>query len=123
MPQGYQHTNKLKTCSISIWNPRIPRICLARKPTFGNWFSWHHHQDKGSTHVNARIDNLLNKKRSPTTRAQEDSSMDAPIPNILSFFFLNLELGTSLIVVHVQEVGVNWPKQAINSEIIVLHHI
>jgi hypothetical protein len=87
--QGYQHTNKLKTCSFSIWKPRIPRISLARKLTVGNWFSWHCHQDKGSAHVNARIDNLLNKKSYPTTRAQEDSSMDASTPHILPFSFLD----------------------------------
>jgi hypothetical protein len=48
--------------------------------------------------------------------------MDVPTPNILLSSFLNLELGTQ-VAAHVQEVGFNQSKQAISSEIVVLHHI
>jgi hypothetical protein len=35
------------------------------------------------THINRWINNLQNKDRSIITHAHEDSSMDAPIPNML----------------------------------------
>jgi len=49
--------------------------------------------------------------------------MDALTPNILPSSFSNWELGTLVVATHVQEVGFNQSKQAINSGIIVLHHI
>jgi hypothetical protein len=68
---------------------------LAKKPTFINQFSWCHHQDKGSTHLDAKINNLLNKENSPTTRTQEDSSMDAPTLNILPKLYICMTTRTN----------------------------
>jgi hypothetical protein len=42
-----------------------------------------HHQAKGSSHVTRTTDNLLNRDSSTTTRAREDSSIEAPTPNML----------------------------------------
>jgi hypothetical protein len=49
--------NKLNF-NLGPWNPRI---FLAIKPTFGNYFSWDCHQERRFAHVNGRIDNFLNK--------------------------------------------------------------
>ncbi len=77
---------RMNRCSISIYDPKIPSICLARKLTFGNWVSWICHQAKeGSTHVVGVI-NLLNKDNFPTTSAHDDSSINAPTPNTLLSF-------------------------------------
>ncbi len=76
---------RLNTCSISICDPRIPNICLARKLTFGNWVSWIYHQIKGSTHVAKDTDNLLNKNNYTTTTTHDDFSIDVPTLNILLY--------------------------------------
>jgi hypothetical protein len=77
----------LKTHLIFICELEIPRICFARKPTFGNWPSCIHHQTNGSTHANVRIKNLLNNYNSLVTNAQKDSSIEAPTPNMFSSSF------------------------------------
>ncbi len=61
--------------------------CLARKPTFGNWLSWVHHQVRRSTHLDKGIYNLQNKKNILVTTAHEDNSIDIPTPNMLVSFF------------------------------------
>jgi hypothetical protein len=42
-----------------------------------------HHQARGSSHVTRTTYNLLNKNSSPTTRALEDSSIEASTPKKL----------------------------------------
>ncbi len=83
MPQSYKDNNKAKITFVSIWNLRIPKIYFARKPTFGNWFIWVHHQAKGSTHLNKRIYNLQNNHNYLITSRQAYFSMDALTPNML----------------------------------------
>jgi hypothetical protein len=58
--------------------PMIPRICLTRKPTFGNWPSCVSRQANGFAHANERIESFLNKYNSPMTNDQENSSVEAP---------------------------------------------
>jgi hypothetical protein len=62
----------------------MPKKCLARNATFGNWPSWLCYQRR-SLNVEEGMDNLLNKDNSPMTSAQEDSSKDVPTPNMLPF--------------------------------------
>jgi hypothetical protein len=60
---------------------------FAKKPTFGNWPSYIHHQANGSAHVDERIESLLNKDNSQVISNQEDSSIDSiedPTPNMFS---------------------------------------
>jgi len=77
---------RLNILSISIWDPKIPRTYLARKPTFGNLPSWVFHQTSGFAHIDGGIANLWNKNNSPITNVNEDSSTHAPTPNMLVFF-------------------------------------
>jgi hypothetical protein len=42
-----------------------------------------HHQARGSSIVARTTNNLLNRDSSPTTRAHEDSSIEAPTPKML----------------------------------------
>jgi len=65
---------RLNTCLVSIYDPRIPRICLARKSTFGNWISWIRHQTRGSTHAVEITNNLLNRHNSLTTKTSSTKS-------------------------------------------------
>jgi hypothetical protein len=65
-------------------NPEILRICFARKPTFGNWPSCICHQTNGFAHVNDEIKSLLNKDNFLVTGVQEDSTIEAPTPNMFS---------------------------------------
>jgi hypothetical protein len=44
---------RLNIFLVSIWNPKIPKNCLARKPTFQNWLSYHTHM-QGRLHSHAR---------------------------------------------------------------------
>jgi hypothetical protein len=46
-----------------------------------------HHEAKGSTNVVKTTNNLLNKNSSPTTNAQEGSSIATPTPKMLLSFF------------------------------------
>lgn len=73
--------------------------CLARKPTFGNWFSWVHHQARGSTHLDKGTYNLQNKNNFLITTAHEDSSIDIPTPKMLvsSFSILIVVLSSPSI--------------------------
>jgi len=74
----------LKTHLIFIYEPRIPKFCFARKPTFGNWLLCIYHQANGSAHVDEGIESLLNKDNSLLVIAQEDFSIEAPTPNMFS---------------------------------------
>jgi hypothetical protein len=93
----------MNTCSISNYDSRIPKICLAKTPTFGNWLLWIHHQVKGLAHVVGVIDNILDKDSSPTTSAHKDSSINAFTPNISFSFFMkspNLATNPTTTIVH-----------------------
>jgi hypothetical protein len=52
---------RLNTFSISICDPIMAIICLAKNATFGNYLSWLCHQSRRSSHVIKGMDNLLNK--------------------------------------------------------------
>jgi hypothetical protein len=77
----------LKTRSISICEPEIPRICFVRKPTFGNWPSCVSHQANGFAHADEGIKSLLNKDNSLDINDQEDSSIEAPTLNMFASSF------------------------------------
>jgi hypothetical protein len=88
--------------SVSNYDSRIPKICLAKKTNIWNWLSWIHHQVKGLAHVVGVINNLLNKDSSPTS-AHEDSFIDAFTPNILfssSMKSPNLTTNPTTVIVH-----------------------
>jgi hypothetical protein len=69
---------RLKTSSIFICEPRIARICFARKSTFGNWLSCSSHQPDGFAHADEGIESFLNKDNSPMINDKKDSSIEAP---------------------------------------------
>jgi len=80
---------------------------------FGNWPSWMHHHVSGSTHVDGKIGSLLNKDYSLVTNAREDSSIEAPTPNIFSS---NSSSMTSIVAITVDALMVvrfNHSKQTI----------
>jgi hypothetical protein len=74
----------LKTHLVSIYEPRIPKFCFARKPTFGNWLSCMYHQANGSAHIDEGIESLLNKDNSLVINVRKDFSIEAPTPNMFS---------------------------------------
>ncbi len=47
---------RLKTHSISILEPKIPKFCFARKATLGNWPSYICHQASGFADVDEIIE-------------------------------------------------------------------
>ncbi len=53
---------KLKIHYVSIRDLGIPKVYLARKLTFENWFICVHHQARKFTHLNKGINNLWNNK-------------------------------------------------------------
>ncbi len=89
---------------------------MITKTIFENWFSWDYHQERGSTHVDGRIDNLLNKESFPTTKLWEDSSMDALTPNMLPSS--NWDSCTLVFVAHAWEIGLNQSNQIISNGIV-----
>jgi hypothetical protein len=109
---------RLKTCPISICEPKIPRICFARElPTFENWSSCICHQVSGFVDANEKIKNFINKDNSTVTNAWEHSSIQASIPNIFS----SSSNFASLIVVTTKTVlGFNHSKHTIRSGITIL---
>jgi hypothetical protein len=60
---------RVKTCSISICELGIPRICFARKPTLKIWLSCIRHQVSGFAHVDEEINSLLNINNFPMINA------------------------------------------------------
>ncbi len=76
---------RLKTISISICDLEIPKIYLARKPTFENWLSWLSHQTRGLAHAIQVTNILMNKDSSPTTSAYENSLIHALTPKMLLY--------------------------------------
>ncbi len=81
-PWSCQNTNKIRFFFISIWDPRIPRICLARNPTFSSVC----HQARISTHLDKRIDLSKLKQLFSNKCTCEDFLMNVPTPNMLVSF-------------------------------------
>jgi len=94
---------RLKTHSISILEPRTPKICFG-KATLGNQPSCIRHQASGFAHVDEIIESLLNKDNSPMTNAQEDSLIKTLTANM---FFSNFSLVTSIATKDVMVVRFN----------------
>ncbi len=74
--------------SISIWLARIPRICLAKNPTFGNWNSCVFHQTRRLCKSSFEITIRQNKNNSDFSKSSLASFVDVGLPN-------NKSLGTS----------------------------
>jgi hypothetical protein len=100
---------RLKTHSISILEPRTPKICFG-KATLGNQPSCIRHQASGFAHLDEIIKSLLNKDNSPMTNAQEDSLIKTLTPNM---FFSNFNLVTSIAAIDVMVVRFNQSEHTI----------
>ncbi len=120
MPHSYEDNNKAKNIFVSIWNLRIPKIYLARKPTFENWFIWVRHQAKGSTHLNKRIYNFQNNDNSLITNTHTYFSMDVPTPNMLisssSTLWINPSCPLLETISIVQTIRFIWSKIVLKRE-------
>jgi hypothetical protein len=116
-PKSYQHPNKIKTHSISIYKLNIPRICFAKKLTFKKWPSCICHQVSGFAHINEEINNLLNRDNSLVTNVQKDFSIEACIPNI---FYSSSNLTSSVLVIDAMILQFSCSKHTIKKRITTL---
>ncbi len=60
-PQSCQHLRKIKHPFVSICDPGMPRIYLAKNVTFKNCHLWLYHHTKQFHMQLESMDNLLNK--------------------------------------------------------------
>jgi hypothetical protein len=79
-----------------------------------------HHHASGSTHSNGKTRSLLNINSSLVTNAHEDSSIEAPTPNIFSSNFSPTTSTITIVADALMAIKFNHSKHTIKKGITIL---